>query len=419
MITPFPRLLTLGCALILLTSACLAHGQERQTARLSAGNTPVDSVNFLLPEVRLQALKDVESLYQTQGFNAALERVNQLIAEHPQRSEPVLFRGQLQLAGGNQAAAVADFQRALQLNPHEGFAISRLAQIEANAGNISAALHRIHQGLQQIPGHPDLYITQAEFEIAQGQLDKAIATLTLATRFSPPEASLTRIYNRLTDLYLHQRKFSQAEEAASRAPAIESTPELLLKRGDARAYQSKFAQALDDYLDVANTPYGQQPNVQAAIQSRLTQTMEAAYPVLPQASAHASRYMVLMPTEIADAIADILARRDRGELTPTQANEELANYAPFSNCSDGAYVFLPNPHALIGTDAIGHEQFSVPVRQVGAAGKFGDAVYTESESFSLEIFKPRVTRLNYVLSAPTNTGNVPNGYIRIMHCESH
>ena len=144
-------------------------------------------------------------------FEAAEQAFSQAIECRPHDALAHLLRAVARLAQGRPADAIADLDKALQVNPFLVPAYNNRAHIRIKAGDTASALADLNAGLRVAPDRPELLCNRARVFLMLSDPDSALRDAGEAIRHSP------------------------------------GFPIAWLQRGSARQLRGEFQQALDDY----------------------------------------------------------------------------------------------------------------------------------------------------------------------------
>ena len=180
----------------------------------------------------------------------ALEAVNRLIADLPERPEPVALLALAHSRFGNGAEAKKCWQRCLELDPDFAGAYDGLGRLALNVGEFEQAAAHLRKALAMVPKLPEVRGLLADALMSLGKIDEAVVVLEEDIRLFPRNAeSLLRLGKAHQQLKEHEKAKGRFEAA------IEIDPECMdayyglasvcvrLKQGDeARKYRAKFAE---------------------------------------------------------------------------------------------------------------------------------------------------------------------------------
>lgn len=235
----------------------------------------------------------MEALLAQGNQQAALARLNALFESHPDRAEPRVAAGML-TAGADPQMARAQFERALQLDPRETYAIAGLARLDMQAGQGQAALNRLTHGLTLRPNSVELRIVLSELMAAAGRPAQAAGYLTEAFEISiASEEERATLLVRAGELEGAAGNWRAAEAAFSRAYHYSPRPETRLLRGNARYHMGFPRLALADWEAVAQTEHGRRPDVAPALAEGIAQARTAS--VVRVTPDNRQRYWFLVP----------------------------------------------------------------------------------------------------------------------------
>jgi tetratricopeptide (TPR) repeat protein len=200
-------------------------------------------------------------LRKLQRYDEAIALCNQGLAQRPTRADLWLNRGQVAAEQGRLTQALGDYDRALQLDPHQpqtwqlqGDLLHRLGRHGGAIISYAEARSREPLGLSQIktdyldwenlglfvdryrnafgaidkaiaahPNHPQLWIRQADRLVEEGFAKEAIASLQMALEHCPRSAAIWRKQGQL---------FSQAGRLAEAKASYQNALVLSVSEGD-------------------------------------------------------------------------------------------------------------------------------------------------------------------------------------------
>jgi tetratricopeptide (TPR) repeat protein len=159
------------------------------------------------------------------------------------------LRGDLLVELGEEAAARAVFEAALEADPESGPLLAGLGQLEQRVGNAEAALGLFERALAAHPGDPDYTYLAASARIALGRTEEGASELRALLRRNPDHLAAC---NDLAWLLAERGEdLDLALALAKRAARLDPRPEVLdtlgwvhLKRGEVEAAIAAFQRAL-------------------------------------------------------------------------------------------------------------------------------------------------------------------------------
>jgi cellulose synthase operon protein C len=182
--------------------------------------------------------------------------VTQYAAHNPNESDAHFLMGQIDILEKNDAAAVAETQKALQLNPKSAGAYLQLGQLYQDQGNLSAAVQAYDQAASLTPASAPIITKIGDLYMQQGDLPKAIAQYQRALNVDP---NLAPAANNLAWIYAEQGQnldiaLGLAQKAKAQQPNVPSFSDtlawIMYRKGD-------YAEALPllkDCVDKASNP---------------------------------------------------------------------------------------------------------------------------------------------------------------------
>jgi tetratricopeptide (TPR) repeat protein len=194
-------------AQIAMTGLYLSLGQVRQAgefARQAVANAP----NRAGPRHALARVLLAE------GKPAEADReLAPVLVVAPNSVNALNLRGMIRQRQGDTAAARADFQRALAINPRSPEALAGLAQIEIAAKRPREAAKLLAAAVDRAPNNAQLLFLAGQTQLANGDLDGAQESFQKALQ---ADATLMPVYDALGQLLVRQNKLDEARLAYDR-----------------------------------------------------------------------------------------------------------------------------------------------------------------------------------------------------------
>jgi tetratricopeptide (TPR) repeat protein len=107
----------------------------------------------LAPDELDRALVAADRLVEAEAYPAAEEILRAMVQMHPGRTDLRLSLGRVLLAGGNERGALAEVDRALDEDPHDGDLRVLAAGAHERLGELEEAAHHLHAVLTDNPEH--------------------------------------------------------------------------------------------------------------------------------------------------------------------------------------------------------------------------------------------------------------------------
>jgi tetratricopeptide (TPR) repeat protein len=146
---------------------------------------------LLLGMAKLEALE----------YPAAIADLQKAVELNPHLPDLYSYLGQAQMASGDMAAAHAAFEKELQQNPNDFESNLRLAVLLKQDGEYDRARELVAQSLRVRPGDPGALYQVGAIDLAAGDMNAACAGLELVVKQSPQfleaHVSLAQVYYRL------------------------------------------------------------------------------------------------------------------------------------------------------------------------------------------------------------------------------
>lgn len=128
-----------------------------------------------------QSLRTCAQRKAKQGdYTSAIVLLTQLITRHPNRAIDYNNRGLIYFQSGQREKALADYNKALRLNPELDSAYNNRANCYASSGQLAEALTDYEMALDLNPGNTRTWINQAITFRELGLYDLAIENLDMA-----------------------------------------------------------------------------------------------------------------------------------------------------------------------------------------------------------------------------------------------
>jgi putative PEP-CTERM system TPR-repeat lipoprotein len=145
---------------------------------------------------------------------------------HATNPELLDMLGQSQLATGDQAAALDTYSKLVNVLPKSALAQLRLATVQAQMKNESAAAESLKRAAELQPDLVPVRGAQIELAMRQGKVDEALAVARALQKHSAQPAAG---YVFEGDILLNQKKAAQALSAYAQAYRLDKTPQLTVK----------------------------------------------------------------------------------------------------------------------------------------------------------------------------------------------
>ncbi|MBX3472093.1 MAG: tetratricopeptide repeat protein, partial [Planctomycetes bacterium] len=201
--------------------------------RVRAVQGGLDLAERLAAAADLGVLERAVELLGAGDASGALRVLDEALAEHPERPELLVNRGNALLALGRLLEAEASYERAIALAPTLMPAWSGRAATRLRQGRREPALEDLDRAIVLSPTTPDLYHNRANARSAAGDVDGALADLDRSIELSPGASSLV---NRGV---LRARRGRHEEALQDYARALELDP------GLAHAYMNRGSLYID------------------------------------------------------------------------------------------------------------------------------------------------------------------------------
>src|SRR5215212_9148435 len=166
--------------------------------------------------------RDVTACAQTTDHDAAIAGCTRIIEEGKQkprgRAVAHYNRGNAYAAKGDQAAALADYDEAIKLDPKNAPALTNRGTAHSEKGETDAALADFNAALKLNPRFASAYFNRANVYAAKGEADRAIADYTASIKLNSRNVNA---YIARGALYLAGGASANARDDMRRAAQLE------------------------------------------------------------------------------------------------------------------------------------------------------------------------------------------------------
>ena len=219
--------------------------------RLADAQAEIERARALEPDSVQWTVDLIWILVKRGAGNAALERAETGMLEHPAAPDFAFLKGQILLRLGDEAAAARAFERAIEVDPDFLSGYVNLAQIEARAGRFDGAREFLRRALARRADDADTLRALGDVELRGGRADDAIAAYEKALLADPGSpvsksalaralADAGRDLDRALDLARAAR-----ESDASNADFAEALGRVLHRKGIYAAAVDQFRNAVE------------------------------------------------------------------------------------------------------------------------------------------------------------------------------
>ena len=141
--------------------------------------------------------------------------------------------------------AIAEFEQALEENPDDHFALTHLAHIYLQQGNLDESSHIIDRALKANPGNPFAHSVRGEILFKEGNMEEAASVFEEILNLKPDDKYA---HSKLGVIYRMQGKAEQAISVLERGLEIDpDDPSLHHALGDVYARSGKDEEAIGEY----------------------------------------------------------------------------------------------------------------------------------------------------------------------------
>lgn len=288
-------------------------------ARLHARSDPAAALNELdrrLSKAKLDlgapenaiALNQLFDLFVQNGrVTEVQQRLDALLAKRPDSAHLHGLRGRAALVQGRNDEAEKDFARAIELVPDDGAALSGLALLERQRGDVPKAIEIMKKAAASSPNSPEYGYMAARMTLDQGDRDGARKMFESVLRDHPGQVGAANdlaflLAEAATDLPLAQRY-------AERAVRLQPSPETL----DTLGYVKLRQGAAEEAVGLFERALARQPEYATARYHLALALIEKGEPV---AARQALEEALARPFPEQQEARKVLARIDSGEVQP-------------------------------------------------------------------------------------------------------
>jgi tetratricopeptide (TPR) repeat protein len=202
----------------------------------------------------------IELLVQNGRAAEAEKRLAGLIAKHPDSAQLIALHGRVELTAGRLDASAADFARALALAPNEPTALSGLALVQREQGDLAKAIESMRKAAAAAPNDPDHAYMAARMVWDQGDRAAARSELERVLRDHPESAAAANdlaflLAEDSTDLALAQRHAERAVRLRPSPETLDTLGYVKLRQGAAEEAVGLFERALSREPSYATARY--------------------------------------------------------------------------------------------------------------------------------------------------------------------
>jgi tetratricopeptide (TPR) repeat protein len=202
----------------------------------------------------------VEDLVALGRHDAALARIDEALAGHPDEASLHELRGRALYAMGRKPEARAALERALEIQSDHPAALAALARLTLEEGRADEAIALADRAVAADPADYESSYLAAQIFLSQGKPDDAIARLKELLGSHPGHAGAANdlawiLAERGQDSALALDLAKRAARINPRAETLDTLGFVHLKRGDAAAAVESFEQSLAMAPEAASVRY--------------------------------------------------------------------------------------------------------------------------------------------------------------------
>jgi len=190
----------------------------------------------------------------------ARKRIEAALANRPDSAHLHAMRGRVALAEGRRDAAAAAFERSLALQPNEGVALSGLAILYKENGDLAKATETMQKAVAAAPDNADYAYMAARMVFEQGDRAAARQAFERVLRDHPDSAAAANdlaflLAEDASDLALAQRHAERAVRLQPSAETLDTLGFVKLRQGAAEEAVGMFERALARQPDYSTARY--------------------------------------------------------------------------------------------------------------------------------------------------------------------
>lgn len=160
-----------------------AVARKKRTAR----KTPDAAQSDTAAQIARATPQDVAACAQTKDHDAAIAGCTRVIADSkvkPKGHAAAYYnRGNANAAKGDPAAAIADYDEAIKLDPKNARALANRGTAHSEKGDADAAIADFDEAIKRDPRLASAYFNRANIVAAKGEADRAVADYTAALKY--------------------------------------------------------------------------------------------------------------------------------------------------------------------------------------------------------------------------------------------
>jgi tetratricopeptide (TPR) repeat protein len=243
---------------VYLVRGAQAFSEERYEAasgfyRQALEYDPKDFTTYKALGFSLEKLGDFEGAAEQLEIALRIATTEDADRDALERAEIYRILGGLTVLRGRPIEAAGYFQQAIDLNPKNLDARSKLANILARNRDFGKAIGQYNQILIDLPDHSKTLVRRASAYINLGQSQKAIADFERAVQLEPQNPEIRRLYVRALEFLGHTVEAQQqslalqdlTKEGESRATLLAAEAKNLLRSGRVDAAIAALQEALE------------------------------------------------------------------------------------------------------------------------------------------------------------------------------
>lgn len=134
-------------------------------------------------------IQRAHSRWKKQDFDGALADLNRALELNPKLSEAYNDRGLVKKDKGDIEGAIADYHKALDLNPRNASPINNLGVIKLDRGETESAIGYFNRALEIDPARVAVFVNRGRARSGKNDLDGALADYDRAVQLDPKNVS--------------------------------------------------------------------------------------------------------------------------------------------------------------------------------------------------------------------------------------
>ncbi|MDX2245020.1 MAG: tetratricopeptide repeat protein [Leptolyngbyaceae cyanobacterium bins.302] len=186
-------------------------------------------------------------------FQAAIADFDRAIQLNSTDANAYINRGYARHRSGNLGGAVDDYRKAIELNPNSALAYSNLSHVRFDQGRFSDAEKDANQAIGLKKDLPEAYVNLGNALFAQGKPDQASQQFQTALNLPASNSTKARAHNNRGNIFLERGEVQQAGQEYDQAIQLDPQyADAFFNRAIAHERNQNFLAAAQDFAESAN-----------------------------------------------------------------------------------------------------------------------------------------------------------------------